>query len=108
MPALLGWAITMLFVAVGWVMFRAATFDSATSIVMSMAGVNGFGGALLEPRLMVAAALAAALIPSAYEIKDKLTRCRTRAWAAGAAAVAVYCVLEVGRGAPVNFIYFQF
>ena len=46
MPALLGWAITMLFVAVGWVMFRATTFDSATSIVMSMAGVNGFGGAL--------------------------------------------------------------
>ena len=107
MPALLGWAITMLFVAVGWVMFRATTFDSATSIVMSMAGGNGLGGALAQPRLMVVAAFAAALIPSAYEIKDKLTVPHP-AWAAGAAAVAVYCILEVGRGAPVNFIYFQF
>ena len=50
MPALLGWAVTMLFVAVGWVVFRAATFDSATSIVMSMAGANGFGGALAAAR----------------------------------------------------------
>ena len=56
---------------------------------------------------MVVAALAAALIPSAYEIKDRLTAPHP-ALAAGAAALAVYCVLEVGRGAPVNFIYFQF
>ena len=65
MPALLGWAVTMLFVAVGWVVFRADTFGTATSIVGSMAGLNGFGGVLLEAKLMVAAALAAALIPSA-------------------------------------------
>ena len=73
MPALLGWAVTMLFVAVGWVVFRADTFGTATSIVGSMAGLNGVGGVLLEAKLMVAAALAAALIPSAYEIKDRLT-----------------------------------
>jgi len=107
MPALLGWAVTMLFVAVGWVVFRADTFGTATSIVGSMAGLNGFGGVLLEAKLMVAAALAAALIPSAYEIKDRMTTPRP-ALAAGAAVLAAYCILEVGKGAPLNFIYFQF
>ena len=48
MPALVGWAVTMLFVAVGWIVFRADTFGTATSIVSSMAGLNGFGGVLLE------------------------------------------------------------
>ena len=56
---------------------------------------------------MVAAALAAALIPSAYEIKDRMTTPRP-ALAAGAAVLAAYCILEVGKGAPLNFIYFQF
>jgi hypothetical protein len=32
-----------------------------------------------------------------------------RAWVAyAAAAVVTYCLLEIGQGASVNFIYFQF
>ena len=109
MPSLVGWAITMLFVALGWVVFRAATFDSAASVMASMFGLNGLRGTLLEPQLMAVSVFAAALIPSAHEIKDKLAAAPPNpALSAGAALLAAYCVLEVGRGAPVNFIYFQF
>ena len=41
------------------------------------------------------------------ELQDGLLRPRP-AFAAGAALLAAYCLLEAGRGAPVNFIYFKF
>jgi D-alanyl-lipoteichoic acid acyltransferase DltB (MBOAT superfamily) len=107
MPKPLGWLVTMLFVLIGWSIFRAATFMVAGSILMSLAGVGGFGGDLQSTKLLVAAALASAFIPSAHEIIDGLKR-PSPLLAAGVAALAVYCLLEVGQGAPVNFIYFQF
>jgi hypothetical protein len=47
------------------------------------------------------------LVPSAHEIRNM----RPLPWpaiAVGAAALAGFCVLEVGNGPPLNFIYFQF
>ena len=107
LPSVAGWAITALFVMAGWVIFRASSFGTAGSMLMSLSGAGGFGGALQEIKLLVVAALASALIPSAHEIKDSLLRPHP-ALAAGGAALAVYCLLDVGQGAPVNFIYFQF
>ncbi len=107
LPALAGWAITMLFVMAGWVMFRADGFATAGSILASLAGLAGVGGVLQEKALLLAAALVSALVPSAHELKDRMLTPRP-ALALGAAVLAVFCVLEVGRGAPVNFIYFQF
>jgi hypothetical protein len=57
--------------------------------------------------LIAIAGLASVLIPSTHEIRDM----RPMPWpalAAGAAALASFCLLEVGNGAPLNFIYFQF
>jgi hypothetical protein len=57
--------------------------------------------------LLIAAALVSMLVPSAHEIKDM----RPLPWpaiAVTAAALAGFCVLEVGNGPPLNFIYFQF
>jgi D-alanyl-lipoteichoic acid acyltransferase DltB (MBOAT superfamily) len=107
MPAIAGWLITMLFVLVGWVIFRAATFGMAGSIMTSLVGGAGFRGGLQDVQLLVAAALASVLIPSAHEIKDRLTR-PYPALAVFGGVLAIYCLLEVGQGAPVNFIYFQF
>jgi D-alanyl-lipoteichoic acid acyltransferase DltB (MBOAT superfamily) len=107
MPAAIGWAMTMGFVIAGWVLFRAADFNSATSILLALIGGAGFGGALQNPGLIAIAALVAALVPSAHEIKNM----RPMPWqaiAVGAAALAGFCVLEVGNGPPLNFIYFQF
>ena len=97
----------MAFVLAGWVVFRAVDFSTAASILASLVGAHGFGGVLGSPGLMIAAALVSALIPSAHEIKDIYLR-PWPALAAAAGATAVYCMLEVGQGPPLNFIYFQF
>jgi hypothetical protein len=97
----------MLFVLVGWVLFRAPDFPTAMSILASMAGGGEFGGTFAGSGLIIVSALVSVLVPSAHELKDGLLQ--PRPWlAALAASLAVYCVLEVGRGAPVSFIYFQF
>jgi alginate O-acetyltransferase complex protein AlgI len=107
LPAAAGWVVTMLFVLAGWVMFRASGFATAGSIMASLAGLSGLTGALTEVKLLAAAALVSVLVPSAHEIKDSLFQPRP-AFAFGTAVLAALCVLEVGRGAPINFIYFQF
>jgi D-alanyl-lipoteichoic acid acyltransferase DltB (MBOAT superfamily) len=107
LPGPMAWLLTMLFVMAGWVIFRASNFDAAQSILASLVGANGLGGSLQSVKLLVAGALASVLIPSAHEILDRLLR--PQPWvAAGVAALAVYCLLEAGQGAPVSFIYFQF
>jgi D-alanyl-lipoteichoic acid acyltransferase DltB (MBOAT superfamily) len=107
MPAAAGWLLTMAFVLAGWVVFRAVDFSTAASILASLVGAHGFGGALASPGLLIAAALVSALIPSAHEIKDIYLR-PWPALATAGGATAVYCMLEVGQGPPLNFIYFQF
>jgi len=107
LPKSLGWVLTMSFVLVGWVLFRADSFHTAISLLQSLSGSNGFGGVIEKPALFVAAAIASVLIPSAHEIKDQLLKPNPILAVAGA-ILAIVCVLDVGRGAPVNFIYFQF
>ena len=107
LPAFAGWAITMSFVLVGWVVFRASGFAIAGSILSSLAGFNGFAGTLAEAKLIAIAALASAIIPSAHEMKERLLR-PAPIFAVVTALLAAFCVFEVGKGAPLNFIYFQF
>ncbi len=107
LPGSIGWAMTMGFVMAGWVLFRAADFHSAASILYALIGGAGVGGAIQDPGLIVVGGLVSVLVPSAYEIKNM----RPLPWpaiAVGAAVLAGFCVLEVGNGPPLNFIYFQF
>jgi alginate O-acetyltransferase complex protein AlgI len=107
MPKLAGWAVTMLFVLVGWVVFRAASPGVAGSMLTSLAGGRGFGGAVQDVYVLIVAALASALIPSAHQIINSAKKPHP-ALAAAAALLSVYCLLQVGEGAPRSFIYFQF
>ncbi|MGV3635554.1 MAG: MBOAT family O-acyltransferase [Pseudorhodoplanes sp.] len=108
MPAALGWIVTMLFVIVGWVMFRSLDFGTARNILTAMVS-PAMGGVFAGGGLIAASALVSALVPSAHEIRERLERVTPQPWfAAAAASLSIYCILEVGRGAPVNFIYFQF
>jgi alginate O-acetyltransferase complex protein AlgI len=107
LPAAAGWALTMTFVMAGWVLFRAADFHTAASILHSLAGGAGFGGGVKNAGLIVIAAVVAVAVPSAHEIANL----RPMPWpvvAVGAALLAGVCVLEVGNGPMVSFIYFQF
>ena len=107
LPTVVGWILTMAFVLAGWVLFRASDFGTAASLLASLAGARGVGGVLEVPGLMLTAALVSALVPSAHEIKDRYLQ-PWPALATAAGALAVYCMLQVGQGPPLNFIYFQF
>ena len=107
LPAVLAWSITMLFVLVGWVLFRARDFAVAARILGSMTGTAGLHGELQGIKYLVAGALVSLLVPSAHELKDFSLR-PNRVVAAAAAVLAIVCILQVGDGAPVSFIYFQF
>ena len=107
LPSVLGWLLTMLFVLVGWVVFRAASFTTSVALLRSMTGVDGFGGRFEHVGLIAAGILVSVLIPSAHEIKDGWVR-PTRLGAIALGLLAVWCILKVGKGAPLNFVYFQF
>jgi len=107
MPWVVGWFITMLFVVVGWVLFRAADFSTASSMIVSLFGGHGLGGNISNPGLLLVAAAVSLFLPSAHEIRNS----RPLPWRSIAVATAIlagFCVLEVGRGPPLSFIYFQF
>jgi D-alanyl-lipoteichoic acid acyltransferase DltB (MBOAT superfamily) len=107
LPAVLGWALTMAFVMAGWVLFRAADFHTAASILYALGGGAGFTGSVKNAGLIAVAAVVAVTVPSAHEIANL----RPMPWpavAVGAALLAGVCVLEGGNGPMVSFIYFQF
>jgi D-alanyl-lipoteichoic acid acyltransferase DltB (MBOAT superfamily) len=108
MPAPLGWAATMLFVLAGWVLFRAADFNTAWHVLGAMTGRGGFGKVHIDNRAVLFIGLAVALLgPTSQDAV--LSRLQPRAWAAGAGAVAlVWALLAIGGRLPNEFIYFQF
>ena len=110
LPAALGWAVTMLFVMAGWVLFRAPDFATAGSILGSLTGHAGAGAIRLEPAQWAALAggfAIAAIGPTGHRFA--LDRLRPRLWLAlpGGAGLA-YVVLLIGGRLPNVFIYFQF
>jgi D-alanyl-lipoteichoic acid acyltransferase DltB (MBOAT superfamily) len=107
LPTPLAWLATMLFVLAGWVVFRAPDFANAVALLRSMVGLNGFGGSFDQMPLFVAGVLLSALLPSAHAIKDRWLR-PNRVIAILMGVLAAWCILKVGKGAPLNFIYFQF
>lgn len=74
LAAILGWALTMLAVIVGWVLFRADTFDSAMVVLRSMAGMGAqhTGEFLFAPHAAwIAIAMGSAIaigLPNALEL----------------------------------------
>jgi D-alanyl-lipoteichoic acid acyltransferase DltB (MBOAT superfamily) len=113
MPAPLGWLLTMLVVVVGFVLFRAADFGQAMSIVAGMAGFNGLKSAGAPPAsaaglaILVLAGFLAAIGPPAHVLAFE--RMKPVGWIAAPAALAfVYLLLAVGGGRNTEFIYFQF
>jgi alginate O-acetyltransferase complex protein AlgI len=105
MPAALGWALTMAFVALVWVLFRAPTFDAALLIYK---GLFGFAplGVELKWRAIAFAAAVALLGPTAWAAAHRIPP-----WRSVAVAFAVMFVLvlfKIGDDANYEFIYFQF
>ncbi len=113
LPWPVGWLLTMTFVIVGWVMFRAPDMSTFASLCGSMLGLHGlaggWGGAMGRTDILVEAIVPGLLVPSSHDILEMLKRHPPRPVAiVPLALLAAYCVLEVGKGAPAEFIYFRF
>jgi len=107
-PAVAGWLLTMLFVVVGWVLFRAANFDAAARVLAGMLGQGATGGLAAEGWTMIAIGAGCAVF-GPTNIAWAEQKLSPRAWAAVLTGFALFLVtLRVGQGRGLDFIYFQF
>jgi alginate O-acetyltransferase complex protein AlgI len=108
LPRVAGWMLTMLFVVVGWVLFRSPDFATASRVLLGMAGANGTGHVHIDNAPLVVGAVAIVLLlPTSQDVALKWLR--PAAWLAMPAGVAlVFLLLLVGGRVPNEFIYFQF
>lgn len=109
LPSVLGWPLTMLFVAVTWVLFRAPDMATAGHILgalwpdfsLSSQEWGKIGGG----RTLLLAAAVAIIGPTSWQVIERL---RPRwGWAAMIAVVLVVALFKMRDGAY-EFIYFQF
>jgi alginate O-acetyltransferase complex protein AlgI len=127
LPAVLGWALTMLAVILAWVFFRAPDMASALNVLAGMTGRQG-GASLAEGQgqaLVAIGALlvAAAVLPNSQQIlrafrpvldgvaepAGVLARIRWRPTAAfGALVAAVFLTALMYSWKSSEFLYFQF
>lgn len=108
LPLIVAWAITVGFVILLFILFRSPDLATAANVFAGLIGRGGIGAvwpASTGLPIVIAGAIALFKIPS-YELAMRLQP----SWPAaiGFVALAIFCVLAVGEGAPVSFIYFQF
>ena len=108
MPRWLGWALTLLFVMAGWVLFRSPDFATAARMLAGMAGAGGIGHARVDNAAVIAAAVLVVLVmPPSQELA--LRWLRPVPWLALPAGFALAALLLlIGGRLPNEFIYFQF
>ena len=108
MPALAGWAITMFFVVIGWVLFRAADFGVAMNLVAAMLGFGGDGETDTEAWRLVVIGLGFALLgPTNFDL-SRMRWIARRLVAVPLALLMIATIMRVGQGRGLEFIYFQF
>ncbi len=110
LPRPIAWALTMLFVVAAWVLFRAASFTTAASVLSSMAGANGLAMPALSNESIATMVIGAAVaIAGPTGHKFALTLSRPSPWlAVSAGAILSWLLLLIGGRLPNVFIYFQF
>ncbi len=107
LPKLVAWGLTLVFVMFGWVLFRAADFSAVVTMLTGLAGLGSAAVAVEGATLLVPAALVSLVGVSPQAMVERWLKPHP-VFAVATAAVFVYCVLVVGKGQPVSFIYFQF
>jgi alginate O-acetyltransferase complex protein AlgI len=107
LPLLLGWALTVMFVLLTGVIFRAGTLDAALHIFQGLAvPPNLERGWHLAPIVIVP--LVAFLLPASQDIIERLTR-RPRPWLAALVGIGLLALLiELGERNVNGFAYFYF
>ncbi len=105
LPAVVGWALTLLFVMLTWVLFRATSFEASLAVFKGLFGLAPIGSGF-KWRTIAIAAVVATLGPSAWAAVNRAPP--SRALAIGVAVLFVVVLLKIGDDANYEFIYFQF
>lgn len=108
-PRAIAWPLTMLFVILGWVVFRAETLGQAMSMYL---GMTGFNGLAMRPELItltaptevlfLLAGMALSVVPRAALSRLSL------APVAQSAALSALCFVVLQARTDSPFLYFQF
>jgi len=106
----IGWILTMHFVCLGWIFFRAESFQSALDLIAGLFSLRG-GTELLTPyaALLIAAGLLLNLTPPGW--LEMLARRAARLPAPVYAVALAFAVLTIDAERPAGvapFIYYQF
>lgn len=109
LPNWAGWALTFLFAVAAFVPFRASDLATTVHVFKGMIGLGGLGPLPSGRELaFIIVAMALGHLPrSNPELIERFLRPHP-AVAVALAAMAFWGILEVGRGQPAKFIYFQF
>ena len=107
LPVLLGWALTVIFVLLTGVIFRAGTLDAAANIFQGLAiPLHLERGRHLAPIIIIP--LVAFLLPASQDIIERLTR-QPRPWLAALLGIGLLALLiELGERNVNGFAYFYF
>ena len=107
LPSLVGWALTVAFVLLTGVLFRAGTLEAVWHVYQGLAILPGLQNAKhLLPVFVVP--LIAFLVPASQDIIERLTQ-KPRRWQAGLLGFAILALLiEIGERNAYQFVYFQF
>ena len=110
LPVLVAWAITFLFVNLGWVLFRAPDVHAATSFLHTLAGGHGFAGfAVIHPPPFTLAVLVAACVLAALpRNSNRIVAEMSFGWPLQAAVAVLLAAGILSVGNPTEFLYFNF
>jgi alginate O-acetyltransferase complex protein AlgI len=107
-PSWLGWALTLGFVTLAWIPFRAASVADAAKIFY---GLGQFDlSSAIDPGVATVVIMGSALVlaaPNAREISRRFIATSLQSITAGA-ILGVAAMLQIHAGAVYSFIYFRF
>lgn len=107
-PAGLAYSLTLLFVILGWVLFRAENFESAWRIFEGMAGLGAQPVQVKDKLgLLLLGVLLATMGPTSQRVAFILAR-PSRMLAVSVGLALMVIMMRVGAGRSLDFIYFQF
>lgn len=109
LPRPIAWAATLAFVIFAWVLFRADTLATVNAFWTAMLGLGDVATSHNRApiRALVAGCLLVILAPTSQDLVTRWFRPWRTLGAAIGIGIAVL-VLELGKGRPVEFIYFAF
>ena len=107
LPSLLGWGLTVVFVLLTCVIFRAGSLEAAWRVYE---GLGSFPepGRIGRAAPILVAALCAFLLPASQDIIARLTERPRAVIAAGLGLIAAAMLVELGDRDTYEFVYFQF